>query len=74
MNDLIAQAKAYFRRPTPLEMIAKELAEAHLSMLQAETAADYAKSLVEYNVARIERLDAHMDRYTRTRTKKEKTV
>ena len=74
MNEFIAQVKAYFRRPTPLEMIAKELAEAHLSMLQAETAADYAKSLVEYNVARIERLNTHMDRYTRGHLKEEKPI
>ena len=73
MNELIEQAKAYFRRPTPLEVISKELAETHLGMLQAETAVDYAKSLVEYHSTRIERLESHLAGYSR-RMKKEKTV
>ncbi len=45
-----------FRRVTPLEMAAKELAEAELSLLQAHTGVEYAQSLVNYRTAQINRL------------------
>jgi hypothetical protein len=41
-------------------MVTKELAMANLAKLEAETAADYAKSVVAYNDARIKRLEAHL--------------
>jgi hypothetical protein len=52
-----------FRKPSPLEMIATELAEAHLSKLEAETAVEYAQSIVDYNTTRIERLNTRMEEY-----------
>ena len=52
-----------FKRPTPLEVIASELADAHLSKLEAETACEYAQSIVDYNVVRITRLNSRMDEY-----------
>ena len=55
--------KEPFKRPTPLEMIAAELSDAHLQKLEAETACEYAQSIVDYNVARIERLNARMEEY-----------
>lgn len=55
--------KNYFRRPTPLEMIAKELATAQLCKLEAETAVDYAVSVVRYNDTRITRLTKHLAVY-----------
>ena len=55
--------KEPFKRPTPLEMIASELADAHLSKLEAETAVEYAQSIVDYNVVRITRLNSRMDEY-----------
>jgi hypothetical protein len=58
--DLI---KEPFKKPTPLEMIAAELADAHLSKLEAETAVEYAQSIVSYNVTRIERLNKRMEEY-----------
>ena len=42
--------------PTPLEMVARELVEAQRSKLEAESALDYAYSMVDYNNQRIERL------------------
>jgi len=57
---VIVLIKNYFRRPTPLEMIAKELAIAHLCKLEAETAVDYAVSVVRYNDTRIARLTKHL--------------
>ena len=55
--------KEPFKRPTPLEMIAAELADAHLEKLNAETAVEYAQSIVDYNVVRITRLNSRMDEY-----------
>jgi hypothetical protein len=55
--------KEPFKKPTPLEVIASELADAHLSKLEAETACKYAQSIVDYNVVRITRLNSRMDEY-----------
>lgn len=52
-----------FKRPTPLEMIATELTDAHMEKLSAETAVEYAQSIVDYNVVRITRLNSRMDEY-----------
>ena len=55
--------KEPFKKPTPLEMIAAELTDAHLEKLEAETAVEYAQSIVDYNVVRITRLNSRMDEY-----------
>jgi hypothetical protein len=55
--------KAPFKKPTPLEMIAAELADAHLEKLEAETAVEYTQSIVDYNVTRITRLNSRLDEY-----------
>jgi len=55
--------KEPFKRPTPLEMIAAELADAHLEKLDAETAVEYAQSIVDYNTTRIARLNARLEEY-----------
>ena len=60
---MIALIKNYFRRPTPLEMVAKELAVAQLCKLEAETAVDYAVSVVRYNDTRIKRLEQHISNH-----------
>ena len=60
---MINLIKTYFRRPTPLEMISKELAVAHLCKLEAETAVDYAVSVVRYNDTRIKRLEQHINNH-----------
>jgi hypothetical protein len=52
-----------FKQPTPLQMIAAELAQAHLFKLEAETAAEYAQSVVSYNLSRIERLNKRREEY-----------
>jgi len=57
---MIAFIKERLRQPTPLEVVTKELAMANLAKLEAETAVDYAKSVVAYNDARIKRLEAHL--------------
>ena len=60
---LLDLLKEPFKKPTPLEVIATELADAHLSKLEAETAVEYAQSIVSYNVTRIERLNKRMEEY-----------
>ena len=62
--NLLQLVKERFRDPTPLEVIGRELAEAQLEMLQAETAVDYAESIVMYNKVRIERLNQHIADYS----------
>jgi len=57
---MFQKIKQLFRQRTPLEMITKELAFAHLEKLDAETAVDYAQSIVDYNTARINRLNQHI--------------
>ena len=47
--------------PTPLEMAAKELVEAQRAKLKAESAMEYALSMVDYNDARIKRLRMRMN-------------
>ncbi len=63
MNKLMALLREPFRKPSPLEVIATELAHAHLEKLEAETAVEYAQSVVDYNVNRIERLNKRMEEY-----------
>jgi len=60
LRDLL---KEPFKKPTPLELIAAEFSEAHLSKLQSETAVEYAQSIVDYNVNRIKRLNERLDEY-----------
>jgi hypothetical protein len=55
--------KEPFKKPTPLEMIAAELADAHLEKLNAETAVEYAQSIVDYNMTRITRLNTRLEEY-----------
>jgi len=60
---LLNLLKEPFRRPSPLEVIAHELARAHLEKLEAETAVEYAQSIVDYNMARITRLNQRLSEY-----------
>ena len=60
---LMEMLKEPFKKPTPLEMIARELAHSHLEKLEAETAVEYAQSIVDYNVTRIKRLNERVEEY-----------
>lgn len=63
MKKLFELLREPFKKPTPLEMISAELADAHLSKLEAETAVEYAQSIVDYNKTRIARLNKRLDEY-----------
>ena len=60
---LMELMKEPFKKPSPLEVIAAELADAHLEKLNAETAVEYAQSIVDYNTTRIARLNARLEEY-----------
>jgi hypothetical protein len=60
---LMEMLREPFKKPSPLEMIATELAHAHLEKLEAETAVEYTQSIVDYNVTRIERLNKRVEEY-----------
>jgi hypothetical protein len=63
MKKLLELLLEPFKKPTPLEMIAASLSDAHLSKLEAEAGVEYAQSIVAYNIARIERLNKRMEEY-----------
>jgi hypothetical protein len=56
--------KELCRPKTINEIIAVELREAHLKKLQAESAVEYARSVVQYNEQRIKRLEMRLTEHT----------
>jgi len=52
----IQYVKDLLRAKTPIEMVEKELIEAQLAKLQAETSVEYSQAIVNYNEQRIIRL------------------
>ena len=53
---MIEMVKRLLATPTPLEMAACELVKAQREKLEAESACEYAASMIQYNDDRIERL------------------
>ena len=56
--------KELFKPKTINEIIAKELREAHIKKLEAESAVEYAASIVQYNQDRIQRLEKRLSQHT----------
>lgn len=50
----------YVRQPTHMELVNRELEEARVEKLEAETAVEYAQSIVQYNTQRIDRLNTYI--------------
>jgi len=63
-QSTIKYVKDIMRARTIYEVIAKELQEAHLRKLEAETAAEYARAAIQYNDARIARLQKRLLEHT----------
>jgi hypothetical protein len=63
MEKMVELYKRLRRPVSLLEITKEELRMAQLEKLKAETAADYANSVVAYNEARIERLIERMAEY-----------
>lgn len=53
--------KQIFRKPSPLELAARELVDAEHALLVAQTGKDWAEMSVEYNTRRINRLKQHIE-------------
>ncbi len=49
-----------FRKPSPKELAQRELEDAQRQLLNAQSAADYACRIAEYNADRIKRLTAFL--------------
>ena len=64
-ESTIKYVKDILRARTIHEVIAKELQEAHLRKLEAETAAEYAHAAMQYNEERIKRLEARLKEHTK---------
>lgn len=60
MEKIVNQIKLLLKRPTSLQIMANELAEAEVLLLKAETGVEYAVSMVSYNKARVKRLKAYI--------------
>ena len=58
---MITMMKRLLATPSPLEMVARELVQSQRSKLEAESAMEYALSMVDYNDARIKRLTRRLD-------------
>ena len=63
MKKLLELMKEPFKKPSPLELIAQQLATAHIDLLQAEQGVDYANSIVSYNKTVINRLNERLKEY-----------
>jgi hypothetical protein len=63
-ESTIKYIKDLTRAKTIHEVITKELREAHLKKLEAESAVEYAMSIVEYNEQRIKRLNMRLTQHT----------
>ena len=60
---LLQLMKEPFKKPTPLELIAQQLSDAHIELLNAEQGVDYAASIVDYNRTVITRLNKRLEEY-----------
>jgi hypothetical protein len=60
MRELMTRFASSFRLPTADIMAVRELEEAKRSLLQMQTAQDYAKSMCAYHQDRVKRLTAYI--------------
>lgn len=58
--SMMYEMKKLFRRLSATEVAASELTEAELNRLKAQTAVEYATSVVSYEDARIKRLRKYL--------------
>jgi hypothetical protein len=58
--NMIDHIKNHFRLPSPKELAAKELENAHRKLLEALSAQEYAKRMADYHSDRIKRLTAYL--------------
>jgi len=66
---MIKEFMRIWRKPTPLELAAEELAEAERSLLVAASSREYASAMVRYHEERISRLRAYITDATKEANK-----
>jgi len=66
-KDLTVKYIKELMKPKPIsEIIEKEMREAVIKKLEAESAVEYARSVVAYNEQRIERLNSRLFEHSNT--------
>ncbi len=58
--NLINDLKGLFVTPTPLQVAARELDQAELSLLEHQSAQEFSQAMVAYQENRIKRLRAYL--------------
>ena len=64
-GDAMNKLLQLFRRPGPLVVASRELVEAQLSKLSADSAAEWAQASSKYNADRIARLTKYINTLTK---------
>ena len=60
MKDLYQEFRNLIRQVTPMQAMARELLQAEMELLRAETGVEYAQAVVTYNKQRVKRLKAYL--------------
>jgi fibronectin type 3 domain-containing protein len=64
-KDITVRYVKELMKPKPIsEIIEKEMREAIIKKLEAESAVEYARSIVQYNQQRIERLEKRLHEHS----------
>ena len=61
IKDIYYELREMYKRVTPVQAIVRELAEAEMELLKAETGVEYAQAAVTYNKSRVKRLKAYLN-------------
>ena len=60
IKEIYYELREMYKRVTPAQAIVRELAEAEMELLKAETGVEYAQAAVTYNKSRVKRLKAYL--------------
>ena len=60
IKDLYQEFRNLIRQVTPMQAMARELLQAEMELLRAETGVEYAQAVVTYNKQRVKRLKAYL--------------
>ena len=60
IKEIWNEAKLLLKSVTPMQAMARELLQAEMELLRAETGVEYAQAVVTYNKQRVKRLKAYL--------------
>ena len=60
IKDMYQEFRNLLRQVTPMQAMARELLQAEMELLRAETGVEYAQAVVTYNKQRVKRLKAYL--------------